>query len=102
MFALMRTLNRHTAECDARAMLAYVDAHLKADATRGPGWLPTSGLFGWVGGRGLPERFACLVSLIHGAPHGHPTHLTRRTAWRCILRCESCFCLRRDRPAAAG
>ena len=90
MFALMRTLNRHTAECDARAMLAYVDAHPKADATRvGQVGYCMSGPFVVWAAAAFPERFACLAS-IHGA--GMATDAPdspHRVAPQ--LRCESYF-----------
>jgi carboxymethylenebutenolidase len=90
MFALMRTLDASTTECDTRALLRFVDAQAAADAARiGAVGYCMSGPFVMWAAAAFPVRLRCIAS-IHGAnmatdrpdsPH--------RMAPR--IRCESYF-----------
>lgn len=99
MFELMATLDRATAECDTRAMLAFADADTAADATRvGAVGYCMSGPFVVWAAAAFPERLACIAS-IHGAnmvtdAADSPHRVVPR------LRCESYFaCAEIDRWA---
>lgn len=90
MFGLMATLNRHTTECDTRAMLRFVDQQPAADARRiGALGYCMSGPFVVWAAAAFPDRLACIAS-IHGAnmataADDSPHRLLAR------VRCESYF-----------
>ena len=68
MFEHMQSLNRATSECDAAALLAYVDTLTGvADASRvgAVGYCMSGPVVMWAAAA-FPERFACIAS-IHGA-----------------------------------
>jgi carboxymethylenebutenolidase len=90
MFGLMNSLNRHTNDCDTRALLRFVDAQPQADAQRlGAVGYCMSGPFVVWAAAAHPDRFACIAS-IHGANMATDSpdspHLVASQ-----LRCESYF-----------
>ncbi|KNZ32654.1 MAG: hydrolase [Methylibium sp. NZG] len=99
MFEHMASLNRATTEVDTRAMLAFVDAHPAADASRiGAVGYCMSGPFVMWAAADFADRLRCIAS-IHGAnmateqpdsPHRMPP----------LIRCESYFaCAETDKWA---
>ncbi|MEO6362680.1 MAG: dienelactone hydrolase family protein [Caldimonas sp.] len=90
MFEHMNSLDAATAECDTRAMLAFVDALPAADASRigAVGYCMSGPIVMWAAAA-FSDRLACIAS-IHGAnmatdqpdsPHRMPAQ----------IRCESYF-----------
>ncbi len=99
MFTYMHALNRATAECDTRAMLAYVDSQPEADGARvGAVGYCMSGPFVVWAAVAFPERIRCIAS-IHGANMATDAPDSPH-AWAKRLRCESYFaCAETDRWA---
>jgi carboxymethylenebutenolidase len=99
MFALMSTLDRGTAECDTQAMLRFVDAQPRADASRiGAVGYCMSGPFVMWAAAAYPDRLRCIAS-IHGAnmATGKPDSPHRIAH---LVRCESYFaCAETDKWA---
>ena len=99
MFSLMNTLDAATTKCDTLAMLRWVDAMPRLDATRiGAVGYCMSGPFVIWAAAAFPERFRCIAS-IHGASMAtdkpdSPHRMVPR------IRCESYFaCAEIDRWA---
>ena len=100
MSSLMKTLDATTAECDTRALLAFVDAQPEADggSIGAVGYCMSGPIVMWAAAT-FPERIDCIAS-IHGAnmvtdkpdsPHRMPPK----------IRCESYFaCAEIDKWAA--
>ena len=67
MFSLMNTLDATTAECDTRALLAFVDAQAEADGASigAVGYCMSGPIVMWAA-VAFPERIDCIAS-IHGA-----------------------------------
>jgi len=67
MYGLMATLNARTTEVDTRAMLAYVDAHPQARASRvgAVGYCMSGPFVMWAAAQ-FADRLQCIAS-IHGA-----------------------------------
>ncbi len=90
MFSLMATLDRRSTECDTQAMLAFVDAQPRADATRiGAVGYCMSGPFVVWAAASFPERFACIAS-IHGANMATDASDSPHRVVQAV-RCESYF-----------
>lgn len=90
MFGLMATLDRASTECDTRAMLAYVDAHPKADKARvgAVGYCMSGPFVVWAAGA-FPDRLACIAS-IYGANMATDKPDSPHVAAK-ALRCDSYF-----------
>ncbi len=90
MFGFMATLNRHTAEVDTAAMLAYVDQLPQADATRvgAVGYCMSGPLVVWAAAA-FPDRLRCIASIYGANMATEQPDSPHRVAEQ--LRCESYF-----------